>query len=535
VVRKKQIVKTWRTVLLLLLLVVPLVVYGAVGGWALWQTGHLRWLWWLLPVCWALAFLLARHWRREMVPRPEPEVQDVPHWTDTDQRAANVIVARQQAAGDVDPQELADPQFYLQTAMELSLEIARQYHPQAEDPVESLTIPEILAAARLALEDVEKWTHQYVPASHLLTVRQWRRLSKAPRWLKTVSDASWVASMLFRLGNVGRYAVWKVAMEPVTRKMHSDILAAFYVFFVRQTGFYLIEMNSGRLRGGADPYREMMLRTGGPQGTATAAASAVETPVGATGEGAGDVTIALMGQINAGKSSLINAMLGQRVAVTDVLPQTDQVQRYSVRLSDTDQRIVFLDTPGYSDVSLSRSLREQTLRAIEQADLVLLVMNASNPARQADHQMLDETLASVAAQSHRKPPPVIGVLTHIDALAPQLEWDPPYNWQTPTHLKEENIRGAVDYGGELLGDRVQAIVPICSDVQRQREYGIVEWLEPAIAACLEEARACAFLRLLHAETNQAKLRQVFHQLAAAGRAMLDISSTGNASPPAASG
>jgi predicted GTPase len=526
--------KTWRTVLLLLLLVVPLVVYGAVGGWALWQTGHLRWLWWVLPVCWALAFVLARHWRREMVPRPEAEVQDVLHWTDTDQRAADVIVARQQAAGEVEPQQLADPQFYLQTAMQLSLEIARQYHPQTEDPVESLTIPEILAAARLALEDVEKWTHQYVPASHLLTVRQWRRLSKAPRWLKTVSDASWAASMLFRLGNIGRYAVWKVAMEPVTRKMHTDILAAFYVFFVRQTGFYLIEMNSGRLRGGADPYREMMRRTGRPQATAAADAPAPKPPDDLPGTGAGDVTIALVGQVNAGKSSLINALLGQRVAVTNVLPQMDQVQRHSVRLSDTDQRIVFLDTPGYSGTGLSRSLQKQTQRAIEQADLVLLVMSASNPARQADQQILDQTLASVAAQSHRKPPPVIGVLTHIDTLAPLLEWDPPYNWQTPTHLKEENIRGAVDYAAELLGDRMDAIVPVCSDVQRQREYGIGEWLEPAIAACLEEARACAFLRLLHVETNKATLRQVFHQLAAAGRAILNTSSAGNASSPATS-
>jgi predicted GTPase len=527
--------KTWRTVLLLMLLVVPLVVYGAVGGWALWQTGHLRWLWWVLPVCWALAFGLARHWRREMVPRPDAEVQGVPHWTDTDQRAAEVIVARQQAAGDVDPQQLADPQFYLQTAMELSLEIARQYHPQTEDPVESLTIPEILAAARLALEDVEKWTRQYVPASHLLTVRQWRRLSKAPRWLKTVSDASWAASMLFRLGNIGRYAVWKVAMEPVTRKMHTDILAAFYVFFVRQAGFYLIEMNSGRLRGGADPYREMMRRTGRQQGTADSAAIYEEPRVDASGEGAGDVTIALVGQVNAGKSSLINALLGEQVATTDVLPQTDQVQRHRVQLSDTDERVVFLDTPGYGGAGLSGALQKQTQRAIEQADLVLLVMNASNPARQADCEILSTTLANLAAQSHRKPPPVIGVLTHIDALAPVLEWDPPYNWQTPTHLKEEHIRGAVDYAGQLLADRVEAILPVCSDVQRQREYGIHEWLEPGIAACLDQARACAFLRLLHAETNKARIRQVFRQLVAAGRAILDTSVAGDASPPTTSG
>jgi predicted GTPase len=324
-------------------------------------------------------------------------------------------------------------------------------------------------------------------------------------------------------------------MEPVTRKMHSDILAAFYVFFVRQMGFYLIEMNSGRLRGGADPYREMMLRTGGPQGTATAAPSAAEPPIGATGAGAGDVTIALVGQVNAGKSSLINALLGEQIAKTDVLPQTDQVQRHSVRLLDSDERLVLLDTPGHSGIGLSRSLQKQTQLAIEQADLVLLVMNASNPARQADCEILSNTLASLAAQPHRKPPPVIGVLTHIDALAPALEWDPPYNWQTPTHLKEQNIRGAVDYAVELLGEKLAAVVPVCSDVERGREYGVREWLEPAMAACLEEARACAFLRLLHAETSRAKVRQVFQQLVAVGKAVLNASASGNVSSPGNSG
>ncbi|NIP85391.1 MAG: hypothetical protein GTO03_07435, partial [Planctomycetales bacterium] len=479
--------KSWRTGLLLLLLIVPLVLYGAVGGWVLWQTGHLLWLWWVLPVCWTLAYLLAGHWRRAMLPRPEVEVQEVPHWTDADQRAAQVIAARQQAAGQVAHQQLADPQFYLQTAMDLSLEIARQYHPQTEDPVESLTIPEILAAARLAVEDIEKWTQQYVPASHLLTVRQWRRLSRAPRWLKAVSDASWAAAMLFRLGNVGRYAVWKVAMEPVTRKMHTDLLAAFYVFFLRQMGFYFIEMNSGRLRGGADPYREMMRRTG-QQETPPAAGSDTGLPVAAADPGEGDVTIALVGQVNAGKSSLINALLGQRVARTDVLPQSDQVQRHSVHLADGGQRVVFLDTPGYGGTGLPRSIQRQMQHAIEQADLVLLVMNASHAARQPDQQLLENMLGTLAAEGHRKPPPVIGVLTHIDALPPVLEWDPPYNWQTPTHLKEENIRGAVDYAGQLLGEQVAAIVPVCSDLGRQRAYGIGQWLEPAIAACLQEAR-----------------------------------------------
>jgi len=76
--------KSWRSLLLLTLLVVPLLVYGVVGGWALWQTGHLMWVWWVLPACWAAAYLFARLWRQEMVPRPDVDVTGIPHWTETD-------------------------------------------------------------------------------------------------------------------------------------------------------------------------------------------------------------------------------------------------------------------------------------------------------------------------------------------------------------------------------------------------------------------------------------------------------------------
>ncbi len=530
--------KSWRSLLLLTLLVVPLLVYGVVGGWALWQTGHLMWVWWVLPACWAAAYLFARLWRQEMVPRPDVDVTGIPHWTETDQRASRAIVAKQKAIRDVQPEQLADPQFYLQTAMELGLEITRVYHPDANDPVESLTVPEILAASRLALEDVEKWAQQYIPASHLLTVGQWRQLSKVPSWLRSVSDISWIASMLFRLGNIGRYAVWKVAMEPVTRKMNTDILAAFYVFFTRQVGYYLIEMNSGRLRGGADPYRQMSRRTGlslstdirggAPMGRAD---QATEDSDQTTADDEGNITIVLVGQINAGKSSVINALLGQQTAETDVLPQTDQVQRYRLSLADTGQQLILLDTPGLGGTAPARSQLSQTQRALEDADLVLLVMNASNPARDVDCQVVQETLAFFAEQPHRKSPPVIGVLTHIDSLPPALEWEPPYNWQTPTHLKEENIRGAVDYAWELLNDRVMAVVPVCSDVKRERTFGITEWLQPTIAACLDEARACAFLRLLHAETNRAKLQQLLRQLVTAGKAILQSAEYRSATPP----
>ena len=73
----------------------------------------------------------------------------------------------------ISAERLADPQFYFETAMELGVKIARHYHPQARDPLSELSVPEILAVAHLACEDLEQWVRDYAPGSHLLTVRQW--------------------------------------------------------------------------------------------------------------------------------------------------------------------------------------------------------------------------------------------------------------------------------------------------------------------------------------------------------------------------
>ena len=41
---------------------VPVLLYIVFGAFALWKTGLLIWLWWILPVCWGLTFFLAKLW-----------------------------------------------------------------------------------------------------------------------------------------------------------------------------------------------------------------------------------------------------------------------------------------------------------------------------------------------------------------------------------------------------------------------------------------------------------------------------------------
>ena len=55
--------------------------------------------------------------------------------------------------------------------------------------------------------------------------------------------------------------------------------------------------------------------------------------------------VAILGLPNAGKSTLLNAFLGQKIAITNKKPQTTRKKILGI-LSDKNYQIIFLDTPG---------------------------------------------------------------------------------------------------------------------------------------------------------------------------------------------
>ena len=171
-----------------------------------------------------------------------------------------IVRAYQQQVDQHTPAQLTDPAFYQEQAQSLAMELARHYHPEASDALTSLTVPEVLAAVRLSVDDLEKWLLSSVPGSRLLTIKQWQMLQSAPTWYRRLQDTAWVASILLNPANIARYLASKLTLDPVTTELQTELLAAIYLHFMRQMGFYLIEMNSGRLRGGADAYRRAFRR-----------------------------------------------------------------------------------------------------------------------------------------------------------------------------------------------------------------------------------------------------------------------------------
>jgi predicted GTPase len=510
----------WRLIILGVLATAPLVFLMAYGSYALWLSGWGFWSWWPMAGCWALAYFLAWHWQRKNRLLRVDFGETPLHWTDRDLEAWKLVEARAKAAAEIPPDKLSTIPFYMETAQEMALGLARFYHPGAEDPISQLTIPEMLAVVELASHDLAEMVDQYLPGGHLLTVTDWRRARQLADWYSMASNIYWIVSGVFSpLNTAMRYVASQVGMSRPFQMLQENLLLWFYTAYVHRLGTYLIDLNSGRLRVGARRYRQLLEQAKGTP--AAPPQPAAEGPAAPDSEVlVRRVGLTIFGQVKAGKSSLINALLGEQRARADVLPATSEITRYELHLEGADTRLDLLDTVGYGHEGPKQDQLKATQEAARQSDLLLLVMHAMNPARQADLETLQALRKWFTDRPNLKVPPILGVMTHIDLLSPSLEWQPPYDWQRPSRLKEKQIDQALATVREQLGEYLVGVVPVCTAAGKV--YGIQEWLLPAMAQLLDQAHAVALLRCLRNEADTRKVRRVFDQLLAAGKEAIKI-------------
>lgn len=95
--------------------------------------------------------------------------------------------------------------------------------------------------------------------------------------------------------------------------------------------------------------------------------------------------VTLVGRPNAGKSTLLNAVMGEKVAITS---RTAQTTRHRFRaIYDTDEmQMIMVDTPGLHkpEDALGEELNESALQALEDVDVVAMLIDASKPIGRGD-------------------------------------------------------------------------------------------------------------------------------------------------------
>lgn len=99
--------------------------------------------------------------------------------------------------------------------------------------------------------------------------------------------------------------------------------------------------------------------------------------------------IVIIGAPNAGKSTLLNRMLGEKVSITSKKPQTTRNRILGV-LHRPNAQLVFLDTPGIhrTEKLFNRRIVDIAVSSVADADLVLLIVDAARPDPEAEAYMV---------------------------------------------------------------------------------------------------------------------------------------------------
>lgn len=165
--------------------------------------------------------------------------------------------------------------------------------------------------------------------------------------------------------------------------------------------------------------------------------------------------VAILGWTNVGKSTLLNRLVGEKIAAVADVPQTTRNRITGVRALEGGGQVVFLDTPGLHNPRerMNRMMVETARRSLEGVDLALLVVDAAHGLGPGD--------ASAAATVRRSGVVALAVLNKIDLVHPKSRLLDMMTLAVDGWGLEEAIpvSAATGEGLETLVERVVARLP----------------------------------------------------------------------------
>ncbi len=112
--------------------------------------------------------------------------------------------------------------------------------------------------------------------------------------------------------------------------------------------------------------------------------------------------VSILGRPNAGKSTLLNALVGQKVSIVADKPQTTRTPIQGV-LTTPEAQIIFIDTPGIhkSDSAINKRMMDAVRASLEERDLFIYLVDATKPFSSGDEKALSILRQDAAAGHHR--------------------------------------------------------------------------------------------------------------------------------------
>lgn len=450
----------WEGPALALALGLPLLVAAGMGFLWLWDRG------WLVPFVavsvLGVALVRAGAWaasRGAPVPMPPPpaDVAPDPDWSEAERAAFARAGARIRARLPAPVPWDRFPALALAEVEAVAADLSGGRRGALD-----FTAPEALLLVGRLAERARRILRDQVPFADRLPVQAlwwvWRQKDRA----RIAAQGGWLVWRGVRLVLNPAAAVLREVEGRMAATLGDRLGAAvtrdLQVRLLDEAARAALELYSGRLR-----FSEAEL----------AAAARAEAVREAVAPDEAPLRVVLVGQVGAGKSSLLNALAGEDLAETDAAPATDRPMAVEAVLGGLPVRLV--DTPGLDG---SDRRREAAAAEALRADLLLWVLRADRPDRGPDHALRAALATRLGPE--RRAPPVVTAVPAVDLLLP--------GWPFPEHALPPTARHRLGAAlAALAEDWPGPAVPV---VLADPVWNL-DALAAAIAAAAREARQVA--------------------------------------------
>jgi uncharacterized protein len=505
-------VRNWRSWLLVMLLVGPVLVYVGLGMLWLWERGWVVCL--VAAVVWLAAggvfSVLAARWTKAARPLMPPLDWASPQTFSPLDRDAWKLVQEEAEEGErVLFDALLEADVYIDTGRRLLRRLAAHYHPFTTSPLDDVPVVELLTAFELAAEDLTGLCRQ-VPGGDLIALSHWKRAVQVAGYINKANDLySFVLPFLNPVSGLARLGTREWITKPAWKSMQQNVLRWFYQAYVNRLGMHLIELLSGRLAIGAQQYRRLTRRA------YTAASPLPEHDTR-------PLTIVVAGTVGSGKSRLIAHVQQAFVGDMNLLKARVAPLGLEPTLLDRLKEARWIESSGYpaSVASMSRRERAGRLAAIAaaaQCDLLILVVDGCRQDRGSDVEFARAWDRWFQEHPQKEVPPALVVVTGVDRPEFGGGWSSESGGFRSEQLHESLIRAQFDSLRAVLPPTFHEFAAV--GLGDETAASVVEHVIPALAPLLMHAERTALLRRLHEVAGRSKAGRLMSQLGTHGRAL----------------
>lgn len=520
----------WWYVLILLLHSLPYLALFAVGFLWLWEHPGGLWIW---GGCSAVTLVsgtfLLRSIRSRNATVPRPMTQRAPSFTDAkpdpdwppQATAAWQDVERLAERLRKNPPELDRAETYWQLFYQVINTVAKQYHPNQDEPALEIPAPQVLRTAELVSRDVRKAIVENIPGSHLLTLGDFRRLQ---RW-KTLGQRAYFLYRLASFGfNPAAAAVREIrgtATNQVLATSGTDLKEWLVDFAIRKTGYYAIGLY-GEHQSEEDLPPESLPTTFSVADVQQHEEAQAEITQRLQME---PLRLLVIGRRGCGKTSLMAELTGSTVVApgtehkrittfwnvirpksTPFAPpaQTDGDVFDGDHSADPNERMLVIELPGYtSHDNVWKKTEEETALA----DIVLLTCSAIAKDYEPEYRWVEMFRQWADEHPERHPPVLLVTMTKAERLA-EISEEP----LSPAQLAEAiaNQERKLRQSLQLRDSEPICVTNVTSECVTgiQNERGLLPTLQHLLAAA-GKVRKYRCLRLQHTE---GRIRRVANQV-----------------------